>query len=139
MGTLNLMISLQTLTSRRYAWDSATVIGLFCGFVGNLAVWAIYNYWKGDKALIPFSMMKPTVVWTSCLFLCVLMGSMMGKSLLHVIYGTHILIYPPQSCKLLLANLLPSCRWRHSNNERCLPTTEHSWPALRRRNSWSSG
>jgi hypothetical protein len=70
----------RTLTVIRYAWDSATVIGLFCGFAGNLLVWAAYNYWKGEKALIPFSMMKQTVVWTSCLFLGVLMGAMMGES-----------------------------------------------------------
>ena len=68
------------LTGSRYAWDSATVIGLFCGFAGNLLVWGAYNQWKGDKALIPFSMMRSTVVWTSCLFLGVLMGSMMGES-----------------------------------------------------------
>lgn len=71
---------LRKLTQCRYAWDSATVIGLFCGFVGNLLVWGAYNQWKGDKALIPFSMMRTTVVWTSCLFLGILMGSMMGKS-----------------------------------------------------------
>lgn len=70
----------KVLTDHRYAWNSATVIGLFCGFAGNFLVWAAYNYWKGDKALIPFSMMKLTVVWTSCLFLAVLMGAMMGKS-----------------------------------------------------------
>jgi hypothetical protein len=56
------------------------VIGLFCGFAGNLLVWGVYNYWKGDKALIPFSMLTKTVVWTSCLFLGALMGSMFGKS-----------------------------------------------------------
>jgi hypothetical protein len=84
VSTADLMTSQQILTDCRYAWDSATVIGLFCGFAGNLLVWAAYNYWKGDKALIPFSMMKETVVWTSCLFLGVLMGSMMGKSLPRV-------------------------------------------------------
>jgi hypothetical protein len=72
------------LTDCRYAWDSATVIGLFCGFAGNILVWAAYNYWKGDKALIPFSMMARTVVWSSCLFLAVLMGAMMGK-FLHLV------------------------------------------------------
>jgi len=59
-----------------YAWDSATVIGLFCGFVGNFAIWALWNHWKGDKALIPFSMASKLTVWTSCLFLGILMGSM---------------------------------------------------------------
>lgn len=59
------------------------MIGLFCGFAGNFLVWAAYNYWKGDKALIPFSMMKLTVVWTSCLFLAVLMGAMMGELSYH--------------------------------------------------------
>ncbi|KAM0708905.1 hypothetical protein Q7P35_002941 [Cladosporium inversicolor] len=69
-----------------YAWNSATVIGLFCGFAGNFLVWAAYNYWKGDKALIPFSMMKLTVVWTSCLFLAVLMGAMMVANYYLPIY-----------------------------------------------------
>lgn len=61
-----------------YPWDSATVIGLFCGFAGNLIVWAIWNYYKRDKALIPFSMVGNTTVWTSCIFLGILMGSMFG-------------------------------------------------------------
>lgn len=67
-------------TLSRYAWDSATVIGLFCGFAGNFAIWALWNNWKGDKALIPFSMAAKLTVWTSCLFLGILFGSMFGES-----------------------------------------------------------
>jgi hypothetical protein len=96
------------LTGFRYAWDSATVIGLFCGFAGNLLIWGAYNYFKGDKALIPFSMMMKTTVWTSSLFLGALMGSMFGKS--SPLVGS-CKCYSDQStysCELLLADLLPS-------------------------------
>lgn len=120
------------LTGCRYAWDSATVIGLFCGFAGNLLVWAAYNYWKGDKALIPFSMMTRTVVWTSCLFLAVLMGAMMGESFLRLSKGICVLTLAFHSCKLLPAHLLPSRRRRDADNERRVHASQHPRPAFRR-------
>ena len=120
VSTKHPIILLQTLTDSRYAWNSATVIGLFCGFAGNVLVWGAYNYRKGDKALIPFSMMTRTVVWTSCLFLGVVMGAMMSKSSHGMTYRIPMLTRVSDSWELLLANLLPSCRRRDADNERCL-------------------
>jgi hypothetical protein len=80
VSTVVLKLSPQSLTTTfRYAWDSATVIGLFCGFAGNFLVWALWNNWKGDKGLIPFSMVSKLTVWTSCLFIGCMFGSMFGE------------------------------------------------------------
>lgn len=36
-----------------YAWNSATVIGLFCGFAGLIAVFVGVQIWQGDNATLP--------------------------------------------------------------------------------------
>lgn len=36
-----------------YAWGSATVIGLFCGFAGLIAVFVGVQLWQGDNATLP--------------------------------------------------------------------------------------
>ncbi|KAK5723694.1 hypothetical protein LTR15_005393 [Elasticomyces elasticus] len=59
-----------------YAWDSATIIGLFCGAAGNLLVWAAWNWWKKDDALIPVSMVRRTQVWSGSLVVGFLMSSL---------------------------------------------------------------
>lgn len=50
-----------------YAWKSATIIGLFVGGAGNFAVWAIWNWYKGDDAMLPIRLMKRRIVWSSAL------------------------------------------------------------------------
>ncbi|KAI9640536.1 hypothetical protein NHQ30_010834 [Ciborinia camelliae] len=45
-----------------YPWGSATIIGLFCGSVANLALFLIWEHKKGDSAMIPFKMVKKRVV-----------------------------------------------------------------------------
>lgn len=50
-----------------YAWSSPTIIGLFCGFAGQLLVWLGWDWYRKDAALIPFSLMKQTTVWSACL------------------------------------------------------------------------
>lgn len=61
----------------RYAWGSAMVIGLFCGAAGTFAVFLAWEYYKGDDAMIPFSMLKQRVVWSSCLTVGFFFGSML--------------------------------------------------------------
>ncbi|KAK3634410.1 hypothetical protein LTR56_015289 [Elasticomyces elasticus] len=59
-----------------YAWDSATIIGLFCGAAGNLLAWSAWNWWKKDDALIPVSMIRRTRVWSGSLVVGFLMSSL---------------------------------------------------------------
>ncbi|KKA17556.1 hypothetical protein T310_8507 [Rasamsonia emersonii CBS 393.64] len=51
----------------QFAWDSATVIGLFCGAGGTFIVFLVWEYFKGDEAMIPLSMVRVRAVWSACL------------------------------------------------------------------------
>ncbi|KAI0165150.1 MFS general substrate transporter [Hypoxylon sp. FL1284] len=50
----------------QYAWNSPQVIGLFCGAAATFIVWLVWDYYQGENAMVPFSMMKIRVVWASC-------------------------------------------------------------------------
>lgn len=51
----------------QYEWNSSIVIGVLVGGVAAAGVWAVWNYFKQDAALIPFPMVRKRHVWTSCL------------------------------------------------------------------------
>ncbi|KAK0712206.1 efflux pump [Apiosordaria backusii] len=62
----------------RYAWDSSQVIGLFCGAAATSAVWFIWNYRKGDSALLPPAMIRRRTVWTAATFNAFQMAAIYG-------------------------------------------------------------
>ena len=70
----------------RYVWDSATIIGLFCGAAGTFCVFLAWEYRRGDSAMIPFSMVKRRIVWCSCLVMFLFMGSMVVTTYYMPIY-----------------------------------------------------
>jgi hypothetical protein len=49
----------------KYAWSSATVIGLICGSVIAFCVFAFWEYHHGESAMIPFSLVRQRVVYSS--------------------------------------------------------------------------
>jgi hypothetical protein len=51
----------------KYAWKSATVIGLFCGSFGNLLLFLAWEHRVGAEAMIPLHLLKNRIVWSSCL------------------------------------------------------------------------
>ena len=61
----------------RWAWDSATIIGLLCGSVATFAVFAAWSHRKGDRAMLPFSTLRLRVVWSSCLTILMLAGTLL--------------------------------------------------------------
>ncbi|KAK9328781.1 major facilitator superfamily domain-containing protein [Lipomyces starkeyi] len=61
----------------RYAWKSATIIGLFCGSFGMLLVFVGWQHRMGDKAMIPLSIIKRRVIWSSCIHFAFFMGAML--------------------------------------------------------------
>ncbi|KAK9357781.1 major facilitator superfamily domain-containing protein [Lipomyces starkeyi] len=61
----------------RYAWKSATIIGLFCGSFGTLLVFVAWQHRMGDKAMIPLSIIKRRVIWSSCINCAFFMGAML--------------------------------------------------------------
>ncbi len=70
----------------KYAWSSATVIGLFCGAGSMLIVFLGWEYRVGDEAMIPLSMVRRRVVWSSCLVIWFFFGAMMVYSYYLPIY-----------------------------------------------------
>ena len=50
----------------QYAWNSATIIGLFCGAGATFILFLAWDYHKGDKAMIPMSILGNRAVWSSC-------------------------------------------------------------------------
>ena len=66
-ATIQLLLALN-YGGNKYAWNSATVIGLFCGAGGTFIVFLIWEHFKGEEAMLPLSMLKQRGVWSSCFF-----------------------------------------------------------------------
>jgi Fungal trichothecene efflux pump (TRI12) len=69
-----------------FPWNSAQVIGLFCGAGGTFIIFLAWNYYKGDEAMIPFSMVRKRIVWASCLTYGLFMGQLFCVSYYLPIY-----------------------------------------------------
>ncbi len=69
-----------------YPWNSSRVVGLFCGAGANFIIWVVYNYHRGDKALIPFSMLRQRVIWSSFLTTLCVMSVMICNAYFFSIY-----------------------------------------------------
>ncbi|KAF5664221.1 major facilitator superfamily transporter [Fusarium circinatum] len=69
-----------------YPWDSATVIGLFCG--GGV-LFIIFIYWEhrvGSEAMIPLPIVRTREVWASCLSQSFLFSTVMVASYYFPVY-----------------------------------------------------
>lgn len=71
---IQLLLALQWGGSR-YSWDTAKIIGLFCGSFGTFCVFLAWEYRQGDGAMIPFSMVRQKIVWSGCMVSFFFMGS----------------------------------------------------------------
>jgi hypothetical protein len=69
-----------------YPWGSARVIGLFCGSGGAFIVFLLWEHRQGDKAMIPLAMIAQRTVWTSCVFMIGLFGTVLALSYYLPIY-----------------------------------------------------
>ncbi|KAL4780057.1 major facilitator superfamily-domain-containing protein [Aspergillus varians] len=58
----------------QYAWGSATVIGLLVGAGLTLLVFLGWEYYRGDSAMIPLSMLRKQIIWSSCLTMFFITG-----------------------------------------------------------------
>lgn len=57
----------------QYSWNSPTIIGLFCGSAAALLLFLVWEHKRGERALLPLSILKQRIVWSSCLqtfFIC---------------------------------------------------------------------
>ncbi|KAI0376197.1 putative MFS multidrug transporter [Hypomontagnella monticulosa] len=69
-----------------YPWNSSQVIGLFVGAGVTFIVFLAWEYYKGDAAMIPFSMARKRTVWTSCLVYGLLMSQLFCSSYYLPVY-----------------------------------------------------
>lgn len=84
-AAIQLLLALQ-YGGNQFAWDSATVIGLFCGAGATFIVFLAWDYYKGDAAMIPMSMIRKRTVWSSCLVYGFLMSQLFTTSYYLPIY-----------------------------------------------------
>ncbi|KAF2031502.1 efflux pump protein [Setomelanomma holmii] len=62
------LLALQFGSGNTYAWNSATIIGLFVG-AGVLAIiFILWEHRMGDRAMLPGSLLKQRRIWVSCLY-----------------------------------------------------------------------
>ena len=60
-----------------YAWNSATVIGLFCGCFITVCVFVAWEHRAKDNAMIPLSMLRRPIVFFSCCTILLQMGALL--------------------------------------------------------------
>lgn len=63
-----LLLALQYGSGNTFAWNSATIIGLFVGAAVSAVIFIFWERRKGDKAMLPGSLIKQRIVWTACLY-----------------------------------------------------------------------
>jgi hypothetical protein len=60
----------------KYNWNSATIIGLFCGFVGMIAIFIAWQWRQQDEASIPPRIILNRNVAVACVVSFCMFGSM---------------------------------------------------------------
>lgn len=84
-ATIQFLLALQ-YGGNQFAWNSSQVIGLFCGAGCTFIAFLVWEYYKGDAAMIPFSMVRQRRVWASCLVFAFLMGQLYCASFYLPVY-----------------------------------------------------
>jgi hypothetical protein len=62
------LLALQFGSGNTFAWNSATIIGLFVGAGFLAAIFVAWEYRMGDRAMLPGSLLKQRLVWVSCVY-----------------------------------------------------------------------
>jgi hypothetical protein len=91
-----------------YAWNSSTVIGLFCGGGTSLIVFTAWEHRVGDAAMIPASVVRKREVWSASLYLGFFSGALLCFSYYMPIYFQAVKRVPAlMSGVYMLSGILP--------------------------------
>jgi hypothetical protein len=91
-----------------YAWNSSTVIGLFCGGGISLIVFMAWEHRVGDGAMIPASVVRRREVWSASLYLGFFSGTLLCFSYYMPIYFQAVKGVPAlMSGVYMLSGILP--------------------------------
>ncbi|KAJ5278978.1 hypothetical protein N7478_004350 [Penicillium angulare] len=85
-AAIQLLLALSYGSGGNFAWGSATIIGLFCGSGGTFIVFLLWENHKGAKAMVPLKMIAKRKVWSSCLLMMGLSGTVIISSYYLPIY-----------------------------------------------------
>jgi hypothetical protein len=93
----------------KYAWNTAIIIGLFCGAGATLVLFWGWEYRIGDQALMPVSILGKRIVWCSCLFMAFFFGSFLIFSYYMPVYFQAVKdVSPAMSGVYILPSILSS-------------------------------
>ncbi|KKK15676.1 hypothetical protein P175DRAFT_0498759 [Aspergillus ochraceoroseus IBT 24754] len=70
----------------KYAWNSSTVIGLFCGAGATCIIFLIWEYRTGEGAMIPFHLIRPRIAYSSYVSMMTMFGMTMVMTYYLPIY-----------------------------------------------------
>lgn len=73
-SVVQLLLALE-FGGNKFAWNSSVVICLFCGFGALALAFLAWNHRRGDKALLPESVVKKRLVWVSSVCLALILGN----------------------------------------------------------------
>ncbi|KAJ0331623.1 hypothetical protein COL5a_002287 [Colletotrichum fioriniae] len=104
-GAAVLFLTALELGGNEYAFNSPTIIGLFCGSAVALATFLAWNYRKGDDGLIPSSMAGKRPVWSAAATNFTFVGSAMIQIYLLPLYFQAVQGVTPVQSGI---NVLPS-------------------------------
>lgn len=60
----------------QYRWNSATILGLFCGAFATAVVFGVWEFRRGERAMIPLNVIRTRLVFFGCCTSCFQCGSM---------------------------------------------------------------
>ncbi|WZH42804.1 Putative aflatoxin efflux pump AFLT [Fusarium acuminatum] len=88
-----------------YPWNSATVVGLFCGGGVLLIMFVYWEHRVGANAMIPLDIIRIRQVWTACLTQLFLFATVLVASFYYPVYFQSVKDASPFKSGV---NLLPS-------------------------------
>ncbi|TVY33440.1 Efflux pump [Lachnellula subtilissima] len=91
-----------------YPWKSATIIGLFCGAGITLIPFVIWEYYVGDNAMIPVSIVSHRVVWSGCIYAGLFLGAVMTFTYYMPIYFQAVRGISPSLSGVYMLPSIPS-------------------------------
>lgn len=104
---VQLLLALQ-FGGNQFSWSSSRVIGLFVGSGATFIIWVVWNWYKADKALIPFPIIKKPAVFSSGISYAFLIATTFASLFFLPIYFQSVKnVSPITSGVYLLATILP--------------------------------
>ncbi|KAK3683404.1 MFS multidrug transporter [Podospora appendiculata] len=91
----------------QHPWNSATVVGLFCGAGATLLVFLFWERLRGDGAMIPLSILRMRIVWSSSVAMFFIVGVLTcAVYFLPIFFQAVLVVSPITSGVYFLPNVL---------------------------------